>query len=117
MVLLSSSLKTKQELSFIYMLDFCGTFPPKSTGCNVENFAQGLLKSDKRRFFKKSYSQEVKEYVAKETADGKTKLWVAGMHVELRYKDLGCPKGSAVSFSDTEPVPLVNITHFCLVLT
>lgn len=47
MVLPSSSLKTKQELSFIYLLDFCGILPPKSTGCDVENFAQGLLKGDK----------------------------------------------------------------------
>lgn len=72
MVLLSSSLKTKQELSFIYLLDFCGTFPPKSTRYDVENFAQGLLKSDKRKF-KKSHIHRKWEHGAKETANGKTK--------------------------------------------
>lgn len=49
MVLLSSSLKTKWELSFIYLLDFCGTFPPESIEYDMENFAQGLSKNVKRK--------------------------------------------------------------------
>lgn len=101
MILLSSSLKTKQELSFPYLLDFYGTFPPKTTGCDVENFAQGLLKSDKRKF-KKSHIHRKSEHGAKETADGNTKLWVAGMHIEESRRIWVAPRVLLLAFQITE---------------
>ena len=120
MVLLSGSLNTKQELSFIYFWGFCGTFLPKSTRCDMENFAQGLSRSVKRKL-KESRVRRKWEHTAKITANGKTKPQVAIWHVEKGRRIRPAPRVPQFAFQSPrsfyQSYALVSTRHFCSILT